>query len=587
MRNDVLAQSNRAAQSSDLIAELQAADKNKLFSDVEQRKYETLCELLQDASQAYYNGEETGISDLTFDHYIKFLRDIEERGLVTIKANTPTKVNGGTPHDNIEHAIPMLSLRDVFTEEELVEWARNSFTGLKDFQPIFSVEPKIDGLSVEIWYFRGRLIKAVTRGNGLVGEDVTDKVLAIRTIPNAIPYTDKLVVRGEVYMSKESFKQYQDTQDPTAKNARNTAVGLFKRKDGGKAAGLYLDCWVFNVQLKDPMDESHLESLGWLARQGFHVISHAACDSFGEVLLAVDGIREERKDMPFQIDGAVIKIDSILTREYLGDNGSVPKWAVAFKYPAPQAKTRLLRIDYQLGKTGKLTPVAILDPIDVDGSTVARCTLHNKRRLDDLGIQIGDMVYLHKAGDIIPQITAIEHTPESKPLEYPTECPVCEGKLDGEVCVNAYCPSKLEFKLQFWVSKEGLNMKGISTSLVSLLQEKGLIKTPADYYKLLPKDLYLLPKMGATKIKNTLETIAASTQKTFDAVLTAMCIDGVGGKAAYTIAQAAPNWDALTALTEADCAKLIGPSAGKKLFDALQTDYYKSLIEELRTIFKY
>lgn len=584
MINDSNAQKNRSLTVANLMHELEAVDTTQLFSEVNQKKYETVCTLLKEAATAYYNGEESGISDLTFDHYIQTLRRWEESGVVLMSQNSPTKVNGGLPTDNVPHEIPMLSLRDVFSVEELQLWVDT----VPDLH--FTVEPKIDGLSVELWYFKGKLIKAVTRGNGLVGEDVTDKARAIASIPNTINYSGKLVVRGEVYMSKSAFENYRNKEDLAAKNPRNTAVGLFKRKDGGSAAGLYLDCLVFNVQYIDKAQAifvNHTETLEWLKNLKFSVVPYTPCSSSEETRLAIETIKSQRDGLPYQIDGAVIKINNLAQRFKMGDNGAVPRWAIAFKYPAPEVSTRLISIDYQLGKTGKLAPVAILEPVDVDGSTVSRCTLHNKNRMQSLDIRVGDRVFIHKAGDIIPQISKVEHTPESQPFSYPTTCPVCGTLLEGEFCVNDYCPSRIQYKLQFWVSKEGLNIKGVSNALVTQLMEKGLLESPADYYNLLPKDLYLLPKMGAAKIKNTLAAIAASKQSPFGSVITAMAIEGVGSKAAFKIAEVVGDWSGLQQIDLATCTQTIGQAAGTKLYEALQTPYYQNLIERLSVIFPF
>lgn len=548
--------------------------------------YGQMCDVLNKASEAYYRGEESGLTDSEFDFCFELLKKTEATGKIFIRLDSPTqKVNGGTMQDKVKHVIPMLSLSDLFHRLDISDWYKTQ-AGNK-----FSVEPKIDGLSVELWYEQGQFRRAVTRGNGWQGEDVTVNASKIKTIPLTIPYQERLVVRGEVYMSKEAFAAYQKDEDPGAKNARNMAVGIFKRKDGGLASGKYLDCWVFNVQDYVPETEdryaTHEEQLDDLARWGFHVIPHTMCTDLPQILAAVDKLGVERDGLPFQIDGAVIKENNLMLRKRLGDNGTTPRWAVAYKYPPKEASTKIKDIVYQLGKTGKLTPVAILDPVEVDGSTVGRCTLHNRNRMLELDIRIGDIVTLHKAGDIIPKITTAVHTDESQPFSYPETCPVCGAKLDGERCVNDACPSKIESKLYLWADKGGLDFKGVSGGLVSQLIELGLVKTPADYYKLTPADLYKIPKMGTTRVKKILTAIAATKTKLFPEVLAAMGIEGLGWAAASKLTSHVHSWETLESLSPVECINYTGMSVGNNLYRALQTEYYKNLIQELKVIFPY
>lgn len=555
---------------------------------LQKEEYLNLIPKLNQAVELYYQGKETQYADEEYDQLIFQLLEFENANPDLVDPNSPThRVNGGSSNDKVKHYCPLLSLLDIFNHEDIGDWWK------KRPGTSYVVEPKIDGLSIELVYYGGMLVSASTRGNGWEGEDVFDACCKIQTIPRTIPYQSKLVVRGEVYMSKTNFERYKKTEGD-AKNPRNLAVGLLKRKDSGVGAGQYLDCWVFNLQNvlhgalnSDILFDTHYETLIWLAEQGFHVIPHTLCTDLPTILAAVDDIQDKRLDMEFQIDGAVIKENNLELRERLGDNGVVPAWAVAFKYPAVQKETRVLDIIYQLGKTGKLTPVAILDPIDIDGSTVSRCTLHNKKRMLELDIRVGDMVQLHKSGDIIPKITSSRHTSESKEFTYPTLCPRCHKELDGEVCRNASCPNKTEAKLYHWVSKGGLDAPGVSGSLVSALIERGMISTPADFYKLKPADLYKLPKMGATKVTKTLKAIDETRKRPFARVIVGLCIDQVGGAAAEKLANYAKTWDRLMNMSEEECIVHIGDSVGRKFYAAIQEEYYQNLVEELKTIFKF
>ena len=549
--------------------------------------YARLVALLNQASESYYSGKDSGLTDSEFDTYIQFLKGLEDSNKVIIDVNSPTqKVNGGSPDDKIKHIIPMLSLNDLFNRDDLASWLRGRHSSR------FTVEPKIDGLSVELWYNHGALQQAVTRGNGIQGEDVTANAREIESIPKFIPCTDLLVVRGEVYMAKDSFNKYKAEFDPKAKNARNTAVGLFKRKDGGKAAGRFLDCWIFSVQGFDSSGalaaiayEGGL--LSYIAKLGFKVIPFIMCSTVEDVLAAVDKYAIERDNLPFQIDGAVIKEDSLDARKTAGDNGVVPRWAVAYKYPAKEATTTVIDIAFQLGKSGRITPVAILNPVEVDGSTVARCTLHNKNRMQELDIRIGDTVTLHKAGDIIPKITTATHTPSSQAFFFPTQCPVCKSKLDEDKCINDACPDKLLSKLYLWAGKEGLDIKGMSGALVGQLIDAKLLKTPADYYKITPAHLHRLPKMGPTKIKNILTAINNTKKRTFPEVIVALGINGLGWSAACKLVTHVRTWDQLKRVTREQCTTWLSNAVGDALYRALQMPYYQNLIDELKVIFPF
>lgn len=548
--------------------------------------YERACALLNEAAVEYYDGKDSGIGDTDYDHYISTLSMLESSGIVSRSLMSPTqKVNTGSSAAVVKHKVPMLSLKDVFNYEDLAKW----YTKMPE-ESIVSVEPKIDGLSIELWYKDGKLVRGVTRGDGLAGEDVTDKVLAIKTIPNEIDFSDLLVVRGEVYLSRKNFLKYREEVDKSAKNPRNSAVGMLKRKDNGNAAGTYLDAWIFNVQYADVGAfrwVSHEGSLSWLGRLGFHTIPRKVASTIDEVREAIEYYLSIRPDLPFQIDGAVVKLDNLVERDTQGDNNVTPNWAVAFKYPPEEAKTKVLRIDFQLGKSGKITPVAILEPVDVDGSTVSRCTLHNLNKMRELDVRVGDIVTLYKAGDIIPKIRTTEHTADSEDFYYPETCPVCGKPLAGEVCENIDCSAKIENRLHFWVSKDGLNIKTVGGTLVDQLIGAGVLKTPADYYKLNPSILYKLPKMGTAKVRKILYAIDLSRKSMFPEVLTAMSIDGIGWGAATKVTTHIHTWDALLSMSRAQCVEYLGQSAGEKLFTALQSEYYQNLIQELKTIFEY
>lgn len=552
--------------------------------------YRKVIDCMNQASENYYQGKESGISDEEYDKLMDILRRFESLNVVLLNPDSPTLKVGSEPTSfKIKHIVPMLSLRDVFNIQDLHDWVSSKST-------TWCVEPKIDGLSVEFVYDNGSFRGAYTRGNGYEGEDVTAVVSKMPCVPKEIDWSGLLVVRGEVYMTKESFEAY-NREVGKAANARNLSVGLLKRKHDCDTGGKYLDAFIFNlqkIQLSDDADycffnlSSHIEQLRFLSTLGFPVVESYFCnEDWNLIAKAVEHISQARSSLPYNIDGAVIKSDDIGYRNQFGDDGTVPRWAVAYKYPAVQQETRVLDITYQLGKTGKLTPVAILEPIEVDGSVISRCTLHNKNRMKDLDIRIGDMVKLHKSGDVIPKITEARHTADSQEFSYPTTCPVCGAELDDEYCRNELCPNKTQSKLYNWVSKGGLDAPGVSGSLVSALIERNMISTPADFYKLKPADLYKLPKMGSTKVTKTLKAIDETRKRSFARVIVGLCIDNVGGAAATKLADYARTWDNLMSLTEEKCIQLIGDCAGRKFYAAIQEAYYRDLVEELKPIFPF
>ena len=547
------------------------------------QEYKSLVDKMNQASALYYKGETSGMSDADWDKSLIDVQAWERQYPDTILPNSPSqKVNEDDSFvedgDKVNHKVPLLSLVDYFDKDSFVNWWKGQA------EVGFSVEPKIDGLSVEVIYDKGELISGSTRGNGYVGIDATETIKNIAGIPKTIPYQELLAVRGEVYMTDEAFDRYNKTEGP-ARNARNLAVGLLKRQDGGQAAGKYLSCFVFNLQYGGPDGLTHMGTLDFMRQQGLPVIPSTYCNDLPQILAAIDRIQDERSGLGYRIDGAVIKYNDSTLRGQVGDNGVTPNWAVAFKYPAVECETPLLDITYQLGKSGKLTPVAILQPVDLDGSTVSRCTLHNLNRMKELDIRVGDLVTLHKSGDVIPKITSARHTENSQEFSYPAVCPQCGAPLEGEFCVNEGCPNKTESKLYNWVDKGGLDAKGVAGSLVYALIERKMISTPADFYKLTPADLYKLPKMGPTKVTKTLKALDETRKRGFAQCIVALCIDTIGWSAAEKLTKVIKSWDALASLTESECKSIVGQAAGEKLWKALQTNYYKQLIEDLKPLF--
>ena len=553
-----------------------------------QEMYEKAVVELNKAAVRYYEGKETDYTDEEFDVLIAQMRKLEETGVVKINPDSPTrKVNGGTKRDKVKHYVPMLSLRDVFNEEELRAWVESKSC-------VWCVEPKIDGLSIEIVYEGGEFVRAVTRGDGYEGEDVSSNVKEIRTVPKTIDWQGLLVVRGEIHMSKPSFELYK-REVGTAANARNLAVGLLRRKED-TSCSKYLNIFIFNLQkISSTVDNQaigydlskHSEQIGFLKSLGFRTVETSVCKTWNDVWVMVESIRKQRALLTYGIDGAVIKAEDIGYRVQAGDNGAIPKWAVAYKYPAEQATTKVNNIIYQLGKTGRLTPVAILEPVKLDGSTISRCTLHNLNNMKKLDVRIGSLVKIHKSGDIIPKITESILTEDSRPFSFATECPVCGGKVEEEYCVNPNCPQKNEVKLHHWVSKQGVDVRGVSSSLVNDLIVKGLVKEIPDFYRLKPADLYKIPKMGASKVKKTLEAFDDSRRVPFEVVLCGLCITGLGIAAATKLATHCKCWESLLALKKHEMQGLIGNAVGEQVYEELHNEYYTDLVEKLKVLYPF
>lgn len=563
------------------------------MEEITKVNYEQTVALLNEAAGCYYAGKPTKFSDEVYDAMIDSLRRYEEANGIK-NPNSPTqKVNEGTADDKIIHVAPMLSLRDVFNKDSLEQWVGS--------QPLQSwcVEEKIDGLSMEFVYNQGKLERAVTRGNGYKGADVTAVVKEIPGLPSLIPYTSPLTIRGEVYMPYSKFNYYIEHIGKAA-NPRNLAVGLVKRKDDVSGAK-FLSYFMFNVQHLECNNvedwerfnaydaSTHTGRLWLLKSLGFIVVKSYTVSKF-RIWEAVEDIKKSRENLEYGIDGAVIKANNLSFREQVGDDGAVPRWAVAFKYPAKEVETEILSIQYQLGKTGRLTPVAIVKPVDLDGSTVSRCTLHNRNRMVDLGyVRPGDIVTMYKAGDIIPAIKSAKRGPNSlDSFSYPTVCPCCGGDLEGgEICINIECPQKSAVRMHHWASKSGVDLAGISASTVQTLIDRRKIKNVADYYKLKPADLLTLPRFGRVKINKTLSAIHDSLKSDFGTVLTALCIENLGFSSAYKLTEVYPTWDTLLNADVTGFQNLIGNVTGEKVYATLHSDYYLKVIEELKEFFPF
>ena len=499
----------------------------------------------------YYDLDAPVLEDFEYDRLIHHLMDLEEQYPEYASPNSPTKRVGGSAMNTfreVPHKVQMGSLQDVFSLDELRAFDERVRETVPE--PTYVVEQKIDGLSVSLEYRNGELAVGSTRGNGLVGEDVTENIRTIRSIPLKLPQPLPLLeVRGEVYMPVNSFwrlvREQELREETPAKNPRNAAAGSLRQKDPKIAAARGLDIFCFNIQqLEGMVCESHQASLELMRSLGFPVSpDYKVVHTIEEAIRQIEKIGELRGKLGYQIDGAVIKVDSFADRERLGSTAKYPKWAVAFKYPPEEKETVLRSIALQVGRTGAVTPTAEFDPIELAGTTVSRATLHNQDFITQLGVNIGDTIVVRKAGDIIPEVIGVRNHPKDKPAYVmPTHCPSCGTLLvrDPEVaairCPNISCPAQILRSLIHFCSRSAMDIEGLGEAACELLLRQGLAKTPADLYRLTKDDLMRLEGFQTKKAENILAALEKSKQNELGALLFGLGIRNIGEKAAKLLA---------------------------------------------------
>ena len=499
----------------------------------------------------YYDLDAPVLEDFEYDRLIHHLMDLEEQYPEYASPNSPTKRVGGSAMNTfreVPHKVQMGSLQDVFSLDELRAFDERVRETVPE--PTYVVEQKIDGLSVSLEYRNGELAVGSTRGNGLVGEDVTENIRTIRSIPLKLPQPLPLLeVRGEVYMPVNSFwrlvREQELREETPAKNPRNAAAGSLRQKDPKIAAARGLDIFCFNIQqLEGMVCESPQASLELMRSLGFPVSpDYKVVHTIEEAIRQIEKIGELRGKLGYQIDGAVIKVDSFADRERLGSTAKYPKWAVAFKYPPEEKETVLRSIALQVGRTGAVTPTAEFDPIELAGTTVSRATLHNQDFITQLGVNIGDTIVVRKAGDIIPEVIGVRNHPKDKPAYVmPTHCPSCGTLLvrDPEVaairCPNISCPAQILRSLIHFCSRSAMDIEGLGEAACELLLQQGLAKTPADLYRLTKDDLMRLEGFQTKKAENILAALEKSKQNELGALLFGLGIRNIGEKAAKLLA---------------------------------------------------
>lgn len=528
--------------------------------DAKQRVQE-LTELLTEANYRYYVQDDPVMPDFEYDRLLRELEDLEKEYPELLRPDSPTQRVGGeavSAFEKYAHPVPLMSLQDVFSMDELNEFLNKTLAQWPDTE--FSVEPKIDGLSVALEYVNGQFVRGATRGDGNVGEDVTENLKTIRSIPMVLENAPaRLIVRGEVYMPKKSFEKLNLAQEKAGKplfaNPRNAAAGSLRQLDPKIAAKRGLDILIFNIQLAEGVAFStHTESLDYLKSLKFKVIPYQKLNRPEQIDEHVLSINENREKLPCDIDGAVIKVNHLAQRERLGATAKFPRWAVAYKYPPEVKETVVEDIVIQVGRTGVLTPKAVVRPVRLAGTTVTNATLHNQDFITERDIRIGDTVHIRKAGEIIPEILDVvkEKRPDhAQPYYLPELCPVCGAKVERDVdgaflrCTGAECPAQLSRNITHFVSRDAMDIDGLGASIVDALIEKELIHAPADIYYLTLGEIKSLWKSGSKAAEKLLAAIEKSKQQDVSRLIYALGIRQVGAKTGKILASSFGNLDEL------------------------------------------
>ena len=520
-----------------------------------------LSKILIEANYRYYVLDDPAMPDFEYDRLLRELEDLEKAHPELVNPDSPTQRVGGeavSAFQKYEHPVPLMSLQDVFSLEELNDFLNKTLEA--EPQAEFSVEPKVDGLSVALEYVDGKFVRGATRGDGNVGEDVTENLKTIRSIPMTIENAPaRLIVRGEVYMPKKSFEKLNARQEEEGKplfaNPRNAAAGSLRQLDPKIAASRGLDILIFNIQLAEGMEfTSHAETLDYLKSLKFKVIPYKKLSKVQKIDDYVMSINKTREKLPCDIDGAVIKVNNLAQRERMGYTAKCPKWAVAYKYPPEVKETVVEDIVIQVGRTGVLTPKAVVRPVRLAGTTVTNATLHNQDFITERDIRIGDTVHIRKAGEIIPEILDVvkEKRPEGAEAFFlPQTCPVCGAKVERDPegaflrCTGAECPAQLSRNIAHFVSRDAMDIEGLGASIVDALIEKGLIKSPADIYYLSLEELKSLWQKGGKAAEKLLAAIEASKNQDVSRLIYALGIRQVGAKAGKVLASAFGSLDGL------------------------------------------
>lgn len=562
-------------------------------------KIENLRKALRYHSDRYYNDDAPEIEDYEYDMMMRELKALEEQYPEYDSADSPTKKVGGkadNSFNSVVHNVRMESLQDAFSKEEIFDF-ENRVLSVAD-SPKYCVEPKIDGLSVSLEYENGVFVRGSTRGDGNVGEDVSGNIKVIHNVPlrlnKDIPFIE---VRGEVYMPKKSFERVVDRQlingEKPFKNPRNAAAGSLRQKDSAVTATRGLDIFVFNIQqISGVTLNSHKESLDYLKELGFNTVpGYTLVDNIEDAVKEIDKIGEKRGDLEFDIDGAVIKVDDFEMRAQLGSTSKFPKWAVAFKYPPEEKQTKLLDIEIAVGRTGVLTPTAVLEPVHLAGTTVSRATLHNSDFIKEKGIAIGDIVTVRKAGDIIPEVRCVNVHNSDEIYEFPKLCPSCGSAVLQENdeaairCINPDCPAQLLRNLIHFCSRDAMDIEGLGPAIIETFVNNGLIEKTEDIYSLNYEKIENANLEGFKEksINNIINSIEKSKENDLGKLIFALGIRHIGAKAGSLLANHFKNIEAIMSATAEDILQIdgFGEIMAESVVDFFKNDKSKELIRSI------
>ncbi|UFT99924.1 NAD-dependent DNA ligase LigA [Radiobacillus kanasensis] len=571
--------------------------------ELAKEKLAALRDELNQYNYEYHVLDRPSVSDYEYDVKMRELKDIEAQFPELITADSPSQRVGGEPLESfqkVNHAIPMLSLGNAFNEQDLRDFDRRVRDGIGE-EPTYVCELKIDGLAVSLLYENGQFVRGATRGDGTTGEEITNNLKTIRSIPLKLSNEETMEVRGEAFMPHKSFVKLNEVKEENGEepfaNPRNAAAGSLRQLDPKIAAKRNLDIFLYSVGLwEEGQLESHSERLEYLKEIGFKTNPEwRKCTNIDEVIQFVEGWMEKRPQLSYEIDGIVIKVDRLDHQEQLGFTAKSPRWAIAYKFPAEEVVTKLKEIELSVGRTGVITPTAILEPVKVAGTTVQRASLHNEDLIREKDIRINDTVVIKKAGDIIPEVVRVitdQRTGQEDPFYMPTECPACGSeliRLEEEValrCINPNCPAQLKEGLIHFVSRNAMNIDGLGEKVVEQLFEEKLIHTIADLYKLQRDDLLKLERMGEKSVDNLLNAIESSKQNSLERLLFGLGIRYVGSKAAKTLAEYFEQMEQLMKATAADLVAIneIGDKMAESIERYFSEEKVQNLIKELYTL---
>ena len=559
-----------------------------------------LRERLNQNAYLYYVLDSPELSDYEYDMLNRRLVQLETEHPEEITPDSPTQRVGGyalSTFAAVTHPVPLESLQDSFSESEVADFDAKVREKLSRVE--YSVEPKVDGLSIALEYRDGKFVQGATRGDGKVGEDVTENLRTIRSLPKELPdKLPRLIVRGEVYMSKEVFARLNAEREENGEahfaNPRNAAAGSLRQQDPKVAAKRHLDVAIFNLQLAEGKSFStHSETLDYLRSQGFPVIPNLVVTELEDALEEIRRIGRDRAELPFDMDGAVVKLNSLSDREILGSTSKVPRWAIDFKYPPEEKESVVEDIVVQVGRTGVLTPKAVLSPVRLAGTTVTNATLHNQDFIAEKDIRVGDTVLVRKAGEIIPEVVRVlpEKRPEgAMPYHLPTSCPVCGAPVYREPgesatrCTGAECPAQLLRNLCHFTSREAMDIDGVGPAVLEQMVNAGLVHNAADLYSLTVQDIAQLDRMGDKSARNAVHAIEESRSRDLSKLLCALGIRQIGAKAAQVLARHFGSFDALAAATEEELTAIddVGGITAKCLRQWLESPQSQDLISRLK-----